>query len=219
MDRPSRPDQRTGICSAYMGNMGLITIRSFSPKKCRIPAKYNIFFSGKDQRMNTRAKLLTIVIALIVSATPAIAQQKLGDFLAETGYDSMLGKWTATDGAGTTYELQYKWILDKHAILMIAKIGDLKYQGMIMYAPYSQQILQIGADNKGGTMKGAWTEDYEGASHRIEYLKADGTTQKIEHVHIAIDNNSFKIKEYAVESDGWRSSQPNGELTFTRVKK
>lgn len=177
------------------------------------------FFDTKGKTMNARIKLLAIAAILIISVTPALAQQKLGDLLTETGYDSMLGKWTATDGSGTTYELEYKWILDKNAILMTAKIGELKYQGIIMYAPYTQQVTQIGADNKGGTMKGTWGEDYEGVSHRIEYLKADGTTEKLEHVHIAIDNDSFKIKEYAIESDGWRASQPNGELTFTRVKK
>jgi len=169
--------------------------------------------------MNLKIKLLALSALLIITASPVFAQQTLGDLLSETGYDSMLGKWTATDNSGTSYELEYKWILEKHAILMTAKIGELKYQGMIMYMPYSQQIIQVGADNTGGTTKGTWNEDYEGPTHRIEYLKADGTTEKIEHVHIAVDNDTFKIREYAIESDGWRASQPRGELTFKRVKK
>jgi uncharacterized protein (TIGR03067 family) len=37
-------------------------------------------------------------------------------------------------------------------------------------------------------------------------------------VFIKVDNNSFKLKEYPVESGGYRASQARGETTFKRVK-
>ena len=52
--------------------------------------------------MKVRTTLLTIT-ALLVLACPAMAQQKLGDILSQVGYDSMMGKWTATDNSGNVF--------------------------------------------------------------------------------------------------------------------
>lgn len=163
--------------------------------------------------------LLSITVLLTVLACPAVAQQKLGDILSQVGYDSIIGKWTATDDSGNVYNLEYKWILDKHAISVMFKAGGMQYQGMIMFIPYNEQVIQVGADNKGGTIKGSWSEDWDGAAHRMEKEKADGSVEKIEHVHIMVDKDAFKVKEYTIEANGWRASQPRGELTFKRQKK
>jgi uncharacterized protein (TIGR03067 family) len=160
---------------------------------------------------------LVIVVLLAVSAVPAGAQEKLGDFVAEYGYDWMLGNWSATSDEGKQVELEYKWILDKCAMCVNVKIGDFKYHGLIMLVPSREEIIQIGADNMGGTWNGSWTEDYEGAVNRNQRLDTDGTTLTMDHVYIKVDNNSFKIKEYSVES-GYRSSQASGETTFKRQK-
>jgi uncharacterized protein (TIGR03067 family) len=165
-----------------------------------------------------RSIFLVIAVLLAVSAVPAGAQEKLGDFVAEYGYDWMIGNWAATGDDGRQIELEYKWILDKYAMSVNLKMGDFKYQGMIMLVPSSEEIVQVGADNMGGTWNGTWTEDYDGAVNRNKRLDTDGTTQTMDMVYVKVDNNSFKVKQYAVESDGWRASQARGELTFKRQK-
>ena len=167
--------------------------------------------------MSMKSISLVIVVFLAVSAIPAGAQEKLGDFVAEYGYDWMLGNWSATSDEGKQVELEYKWILDKCAMCVNVKMGDFKYHGLIMLVPSREEIIQIGADNMGGTWNGSWTEDYEGAVNRNQRLDPDGTTLTMDHVYIKVDNNSFKIKEYSVES-GNRSSQASGETTFKRQK-
>lgn len=142
--------------------------------------------------------------------------QKLADLVSQAGYDKVIGKWTASDDQGRKSELEYKWVLDKHAMLVDVQLGDFKYSGMIVYVPSRQEVIQTGADNMGGMWKGTWDEDYDGVVNRHDYLKPDGTTDKIEHVYIKVDENAFKIKQYAVESGGWRASEPSGELTFKR---
>ena len=161
---------------------------------------------------------LVIATLLVVYAIHADAQENLGDLISEYGYDWIIGKWAATDDDGRKYILGYKWVLDKHALAVDVKTGDFKYHGMIMFVPSREEIVQIGADNKVGTWKGSWDEDYEGTVNRTECLKADGTTEKMERVYIKIDNNSFKLKTYAIEESGYRSSQPSRELTFKRRK-
>ena len=168
--------------------------------------------------MSMRSIFLTIAVLLAVSAVPAGAQEKLGDFVAEYGYDWMIGKWAATGDDGQQVELEYKWILDKYATSLDLKMGDFKYHGIIMLVTSSEEIVQIGADNMGGTWNGTWTEDYEGAVNRNKRVEQYGEAQTMDMVFIKVNNNSFKIKQYAVESDGWRASQARGELTFKRQK-
>jgi len=97
-------------------------------------------------------------------------------------------------------------------------MGDFQYHGVIMLVASSEEVVQIGADNMGGTWNGTWTEDYDGAVNRNKRLEPDGTTETMDMVCVKVDNNSFKVKQYPVESDGWRASQARGELTFKRQK-
>ncbi|HCO96479.1 MAG TPA: hypothetical protein DIU00_21490, partial [Phycisphaerales bacterium] len=119
---------------------------------------------------------------------------------------------------GQQVELEYKWILDKCAMSVNLKMGDFKYHGMIMGMPSREEIVQIGADNMGGTWNGTWTEDYEGAVNRNKRLDTYGTTETMDMVFIKVDNNSFKVKQYSVEQSGYRASQAGGEMTFKRQK-
>jgi hypothetical protein len=143
--------------------------------------------------------------------------QILGDLISEGGYEWLVGKWVATKDE-RTYELEHKPILDKHAAQVDVKIGDFQYEGIVMYVPARQEILQIGADNMGGTWKGTWEEDYEGAVHKVAVTRADGTTQKMQLVYIKGDNDTLKTKEYPVDTSGERASTPRDELTFKRQK-
>jgi uncharacterized protein (TIGR03067 family) len=167
--------------------------------------------------MSLRRIFLVITGLFAISAIPAVAQESLGDLVVEYGYDWMIGKWAADDYNGQNVELEYKWILDKCAMCVNVKIDDFKYHGLIMLVPSREEIVQIGADNMGNTWNGTWTEDYEGAVNRNQRLDADGTTQTVDLVYIKIDKDSFKVKEYPVES-GYRSSQARGETIFKRQK-
>lgn len=168
--------------------------------------------------MSIRNMFLVIVVLLTVFAVESRAQDKLGDFVAEYSYDWMIGNWAATSDDGQQIELEYKWILDKYAISLNLKMGDFKYQGMIMLVPSSEEIVQIGADNMGGTWNGTWTEDYEGAVNRNKRLEPYGSTETMDMVFIKVNNDSFKVKQYSVEQSGYRASQASGEMTFKRQK-
>lgn len=141
----------------------------------------------------------------------------LGDLLAQYGYEYMIGRWQARDDdAGTDIDVQYKWALDRNAVLVDAKIDQYQYCGMIVLAPSGDEVIQFGADNRGGTWKSTWSESYDGVVNRHEMLRPNGTKETMEHVYSKIDKDSFKVKEYAVESGGYRASSPRGETTFKR---
>jgi uncharacterized protein (TIGR03067 family) len=168
--------------------------------------------------MSVRRISLAIAVFWAIFTVESQAQIKLGDVVAENGYDWMLGKWAATDDNGRPVELEYKWILDKYAMSVNVTIGDFKYHGLIMGVPSREEIIQVGADNMGGTWNGTWSEDYEGAVNRNKRLDADGTTETMDMVFIKVDNNSFKVKQYPVDESGYRGSEARGETTFKRQK-
>ena len=172
----------------------------------------------RRRKMSVRSISLVIAVLLVVSAVPAGAQETLGDLVAQYGYDWMIGKWAATGDDGSQVDLEYKWILDKNAMCINLKMGEFKYHGLIMFIASREEVVQIGADNMGATWNGTWGEDYEGAVNRNERVEPDGTTQTMDMVFIKIDNNSFKVKQYPVESGGYRASQASGEVTFKRQK-
>jgi len=167
--------------------------------------------------MRMRNIFLVIAVLLTVFAVESRAQDKLGDFVAEYGYDWLIGNWAATSDDGQQVELEYRWILDKYAMRVNLKMGDFKYHGMIMFVQPREEIIQIGADNMGGTWNGTWTEDYEGAVNRNKRLEPYGGSETMDMVFVKINNDSFKVKQYSVES-GYRASQASGEMTFKRQK-
>lgn len=167
--------------------------------------------------MSVKSVSLVVSVLLAVCSIPTMAQDKLGDLVAEYGYDWMIGKWAATDDNGRQVELEYKWILDKCAMCVNVKRGDFNYHGLIMFMPSKEEVVQLGADNMGGTWNGTWAADYEGTFNRNERLDADGTTETMDMFFIKVDNDSFRVKEYSVES-GTRAAQARGETMFRRQK-
>jgi uncharacterized protein (TIGR03067 family) len=168
--------------------------------------------------MSMKSVFVVTLAVLAISTIPASAQDKLGDLVAQYGYDWLIGKWVATADNGRQVELEYKWILDKCAMCVNVTIGEFKYHGLIMFVPSREEVIQTGADNMGATWTGTWSEDAEGAVNRNQRLQPDGTTQTMDMIYAKGDNNSFKVKEYAVEDGGYRASEARGELTFKRQK-
>jgi len=142
--------------------------------------------------------------------------QKLGDLVAEGGYEWLAGKWLATEN-DQKYQLEYSWTLDRHAVLADVRMGDFVHHGMVVYRPATQEVTQVGADSMGGIWKGTWDQGYEGAVNRIEYAGPDGTMRRMEHVYAKVDDNTFTVKEYPV-TDSTRASEARRTLTFKRQK-
>ncbi len=161
-----------------------------------------------------RQPAATTDAATATQAGPTADYEKLGDLISQGGYDWMAGKWLSTDG-DQRYELEHKWALDKHVVLMDLKMAGFAYHGMIMYSPATREIFQVGADNLGGLWKGTWDQSYDGVTHRVEYTQADGAVRRMEHVYVQDSSDAFQVKEYAVTT-GSRASQPGRTLIFKR---
>lgn len=167
--------------------------------------------------MNLRRVSLMIVV-LTTCAVAIAAQQKLGDLVAQGGYDWLMGRWVATTDQGEKVEFRYDWAMDKHIVLADTIMANFKYHGIIMLSPTGYEAMGFGADNRGGTWKGTWSEDPAGLVNRIEHTGPDGQVRKGDIVHSRVDADTMTVAIYAVDNSGSRSSEPWTKLTYKREK-
>jgi len=163
--------------------------------------------------------LLAVAAILVILAAGARAQQKLGDLVTEGGFDWMIGRWQATTDQGDKVELVYKWELDKHLVTIHLKWPNYEYRGMIFYVPTEDKIVQIGADNHGGSGKGTWDADGNKAVHKYEHAGADGQTNKMGMTHSKVDADTMKLEVYEVYSSGELADYPSFTTEYKRQKK
>ncbi|MFC1603474.1 hypothetical protein ACFL5F_00465 [Planctomycetota bacterium] len=171
----------------------------------------------------TRAKLRNTILAmaaiLIIASTGVSAQEKLGDFVAEGGFDWLIGNWEASSDQGDKIELIYKWELDKHLVTMQLKWPDNEYRAMIFYNPTEEKIVQITVDSKGGTGKGTWEPDGDKAVLKHEHTGSDWETNKMGFAHSKVDANTMKWEVLELDSSGELSDYPMFTVEFKRQKK
>ena len=166
-----------------------------------------------------RNNILAVVAILVILATGASAQQKLGDLVTEGGFDWMMEKWQATTDQGDEVDLVYKWELDKHLVTIHLKWPNYEYRGMIFYKPTEDKIVQIGADSQGGNGKGTWDADGNKAVLKTEHTGADSQTNKMGYAFSKVDADTMKLEVYEVYSAGELADYPNFTAEFKRQKK
>ncbi|MBA7625476.1 hypothetical protein ES703_32906 [subsurface metagenome] len=178
----------------------------------------------KTARLHTslRRALLALAAGLVIFAGQAAAQEKekekLGDLMSEAGFDWIVGKWVAETEEGQKYEIVYEWELNKHAITVHFKRGDYEHHGMIFYMASEDKIVQIGADNIGGTSKGSWELKGDTAIHKTEHIPADGKAGKIGIVYSKTDIGTMRAAAYMLNDAGGLAEEPWGVLEYRRQK-
>ena len=158
---------------------------------------------------------LALAVMCIVSSTSALSQQKLGDLVAEGGFDWIIGKWVASTDQGQPIQLVYKWELDKHVVTAHFKMDNYESLGMI-YLAAEDKIVQTGADNQGGTSKAVWEAMGDKAISKTESTRADGQVNKMGIVQSKVDANTMKVEVYAIESTGKLADTPWATLECKR---
>jgi len=173
---------------------------------------------NQAKRANLRNIILAAAAILIIATTGVNAQQKLGDFVAEGGFDWMIGNWEATSDEGDKIELVYKWELDKHMVSMLLKWPSNEYRAMIFYKPTEDKIIQVTVDNQGGTGNGTWEPDGDKAILKHEHTGSDWQTNKMGFVHSKVDDNTMKWDIHELYSSGEIADYSSFTIEFKRQK-
>lgn len=167
---------------------------------------------------NLRKTLLVLGAVLAIWAGQARAQQTLGDLVEEAGLNWMIGRWVTTTDEGDEIQLIYRWQLDKHLATIQLRTPDFEYYGMIFYVPAKEEIVQVGADNRGGSGKGLWEPDGDKAIMKIEHTGVYGEIQRMGLAHSRVNAKTMKIEMYAVDSAGELAEEPWATLEFKRQR-
>ena len=174
---------------------------------------------NRTKRVNLRNTILALAAILVIATTGANAQQKLGDFVSEGGFDWMIGNWEATSDQGDKIEFVYKWELDKHMVTMLLKWPNNEYRAMIFYKQTEDEIVQVTVDNQGGTGKGTWEPDGDRAILKHEHTGSDWQTNKMGFAHSKVDANTMKWEVLEMDSSGEVSDYPMFTVEFKHQKK
>jgi len=174
---------------------------------------------NQAKRVNLRNTVLALAAILVIATTGANAQQKLGDFVSEGGFDWIIGNWEATSDQGDKIELVYKWELEKHMVTMLLKWPNNEYRAMIFYKPAEDKIVQVTVDNQGGTGKGTWEPDSDKAVLKHEHTGSDWQTNKMGFAHSKVDADTMNWEILELDSSGELSDYPIFTVEFKRQKK
>ncbi len=166
--------------------------------------------------MGIKRMVLSVMVLTGSLVVAASAQASLSDRVTESGFKWMIGTWAATTEQGDEVVFGYQWILDRHAIATHLQMRDFALAGMIVLVPSSEEIIQFGADNRGGIWKGAWHAEDDRAVYRLEHIAADGNIQKADIVYRKVDTDAIKVAMYGVDDNGYRRTEPWSTLTYHR---
>jgi len=166
--------------------------------------------------MKLRNTCLPLAVFCVLLTTSAFSQQKLGDIVAEGGFDWMIGQWATTTNDGQDILLTYKWELGKHVVAGHLKMGPYESRSIIFYVPSEDKVVQIGADNRGGNSKAAWEPSGDKAVCKTEGVRANGEVNKMGVVYSKVDAKTMKVEIYQIDSSGEMGDYPWGTAELKR---
>lgn len=166
--------------------------------------------------------ILVLIASLVIPPTGVDAQEEqptmLGDVISEYGFNWMIGRWEASTDEGQKITIQYRWALDKNVVLVNFQMGEYAMRGMIFFKPMEEEVVQIGADNRGGHSKASWQPEGDKAVAKYEFISAKGEVRKMAITHAKVDRKTFKAEMFAIEDDGTLADTPWGTLEYKRVR-
>lgn len=151
-------------------------------------------------------------------ADAAAAPESLKAIVQEAGFGWIAGRWVTTTDRGQM-ESFYRWGLGGHMVSIGFKGGEMEGLAMIYYSPVDGRVVQVGADNRGGSVKGLWDADGEEAVTTLEYSGPDGRKRKMGITHTKVDRNTIKVGYYQIESNGELSDEALATLEYKRQRR
>jgi long-subunit fatty acid transport protein len=157
-----------------------------------------------------------IAAAAIAFVTTLGAQESLQKASEVAGTDWIIGCWTAETADGQIISCEFKWELDGHASTITFKMNDYVHHGMVYRAADKNQVIEVGADNKGGRVEGIWTLEGETLVSRTTRVLPDGQTMRCANYHSRVDDATMKAAFHLVDETGEVVQEPWATLVFNR---
>jgi hypothetical protein len=160
-----------------------------------------------------------IAIGAVALISTAGAQESLQKSAEAAGTAWIIGDWTAETAEGQVVFCEFKWELDGHASAITFKMDDYLHHGMVYRAADKKQVIEVGADNKGGRVEGIWTLEGGALVSKTKRVFPDGQTLQAANYHSRVDDATMKVAFHPVEETGNVAQEPWATLVFKRKSK
>jgi hypothetical protein len=157
-----------------------------------------------------------IAIGAVALISTAGAQESLQKAAEAADTDWIIGHWTSETAEGQRIYCEFKWALDGHATTITFKMDDYLHHGMVYRAADKDQVIEVGADNKGGRVEGIWTLEGGTLVSRTKRVLPDGQTLQAANYHSRIDDATMKVAFHPVEETGNAAQEPWATMVFKR---
>ncbi|OHB81590.1 MAG: hypothetical protein A2W31_09780 [Planctomycetes bacterium RBG_16_64_10] len=138
--------------------------------------------------------------------------------MAEAGASWLIGTWETTGETADLTSIAYSWAIDKHVVLVDYLSRRGRSKGLIAYRAHDDKIVQVGADDQGGTGLGTWSDTDGHPTLIYEHTTAAGESRRIGIVFEKVDQNTAQVKLYDVSGSHELGNDPVHVAKFTRKK-
>lgn len=162
------------------------------------------------------ARSLAVGLLACTVAISAHAQRSLDNLVSEANAEWMFGKWQAETENGETVTLNVSWELDKHAVLLHVKVGEMESKGYTVIEPKAEMPKYYSFDNRGTVGKGSWNMEDNELVLRVE-SEGPEQTAKMGFVFGGSASSGLTVKMHSIESSGELATP--ARMTFKFKKK
>jgi hypothetical protein len=165
-----------------------------------------------------RLPFLAILLALPWFMVNTVrAQESLRDAVQSQGAEWMLGHWTGTNAQGRSVEVEYEWELEGHAIEVDLSIGDDGYKGIIFRKQPGGEVVEVGADSRGGMTHSTWRlEDGAVITDRTG-TRPGGQVIRVAVVFQRLDGETAIATMHSLSAEGERGEAALDTVRLRRV--
>lgn len=146
--------------------------------------------------------VLGVAVAMTFGADSLRAQESLRDTLTGANVEWIVGSWTGTNSQGRAVTVRYEWGLDGNALEIDLLQGGNAYEGMIVRRPTDGDLIEFGADNRGGITRSTWQiEEGRLISERVNTRPA-GQVVRVAVVSRRVDGNTVVATVHSLSEAG-----------------
>jgi hypothetical protein len=161
------------------------------------------------------ARCLAVGLLACMLSMSAHAQASLQSLVSDANAEWMFGKWQAETENGDAVTLDVSWELDKHAVLLHVKVGDMESKGYTVLEPKAEMPKYYSFDNRGVVGKGSWNMEDGKLVLRVESEGPERST-KMGFVFTGSASSGLQVQMHTIESSGDLATPARATFKFKK---
>ncbi len=129
--------------------------------------------------LNPVSVLFSSVICFLVTASPHLSAETLGEILRKSKWDRIIGTWAGTGLNPRKIKITYSWKIKDQVIEIITKEENKETVALMAVNAKTNEIFIVSANNRGGTTFGKWELKENHAVLKQSFTSPDGSQGRV----------------------------------------